>query len=259
MSLRDLWAKNPENKRILRPKSYLGDMDDLVTRINEGVFAKINSSLDKKLDEIAKSVSSVCEKVKAVERRVEDAEQRISDTEDTVSQLLVNLTTPRHGSARPLTGWKTKRTGPDVITLKSSTCQNAQRVPMLKTSSAKGSKPQGEERLDQDGQVSPHPSTDMAKVHQTKGCIRLNNYADKQLGEIKESGNRIHLFEDFSPAVEKKRHEFLEAKKPLQALEIPYRMLFPAVLRTAHDNKVQLFKTAAEAQRYIEALQEDKT
>lgn len=69
-----------------------GDIDYLVTRVSEGVFAKINSSLDKKnLNQIAKSVSSVCKKVKAVERRGDNTEQRISDMDDTVSQLLAKL------------------------------------------------------------------------------------------------------------------------------------------------------------------------
>lgn len=79
MSLRDLWAKNPENKRSLRPKTRQihsdtessgsdkmaesGDIENLVTRTSDGVFTKINSSLDKKLDETEKSASSVCEKI----------------------------------------------------------------------------------------------------------------------------------------------------------------------------------------------------
>lgn len=62
-----------------------------MAKISEGVFTKLSTSLDIKLDQIAKSVSAVCEKVKVVERRVEDAEQRISDTEDTVTQLLAKL------------------------------------------------------------------------------------------------------------------------------------------------------------------------
>lgn len=46
------------------------DTDALVAKISEGVFAKLNSCLDTKLDQILKSVNSVCEKVKAVEQRV---------------------------------------------------------------------------------------------------------------------------------------------------------------------------------------------
>lgn len=130
MSLRELWAKTPENRRGLRPKSRKTqpgtassgpdkmaegeEIDGLVTKISEGVFTKLSSSLDTKLDQIA------------VERRVEDAEQRISDTENTVSQLLAKLEQ------------RTRRTGPDAITSKSSTCQNAHRVPTLKTSSRRG-------------------------------------------------------------------------------------------------------------------------
>ena len=41
-------------------------------------------------------------------------------------------------------------------------------------------------------------------------------------------------------------------------VSITYKMLFPAVLRITHDNKVQLFKTSGEAQRYVEELQKNK-
>ena len=67
----------------------------------------------------------------------------------------------------------------------------------------------------------------------------------RNMGEITVFGNHIHYFADFSPVVDKKRREFLEAKKSFWALGIPYRMTFPATLRIAHDNKVQLFKTPA--------------
>ena len=96
--------------------------------------------------------------------------------------------------------------------------------------------------------------------------IRLHNYADKQvvmqlarsMGEVAISRSRIHFFEEFSPSVEKKRHQFLEVKKSVQELEIPYRMLFPMMLFITHDNKAQLFKTAADAERYVEEVHKDK-
>lgn len=67
------------------------EMDSLVTKISDGVFAKLSASLDIKLDQIVKLVSLVCENVKVLERRAEDAEQRISIKEDSVSQLRAKL------------------------------------------------------------------------------------------------------------------------------------------------------------------------
>ena len=112
------------------------------------------------------------------------------------------------------------------------------------------------------GQLRTEPTTRPRIAY-----IRLHNYADKQMimqnarnmGEITVSGNRIHFIEDFSHTVDKKRREFLEAKKSFRAQGIPYRMLFPAALRIAHDNKVHLFKTPAEAQRYVEEMQKANT
>lgn len=47
----------------------------------------------------------------------------------------------------------------------------------------------------------------------------------------------------------------MEAKKALQVLRIKYRMLFPVMLCITYDDKV--FKTVAEALRYIEKIRMD--
>lgn len=92
--------------------------------------------------------------------------------------------------------------------------------------------------------------------------LRLHNFADKQLimqsarnmGEIVVAGSRIHFFEDFSPALEKQRRDFTEVKKTFRALGIPYRMIYPAVLRVNAEDEVHLFKTPAEEQRYADGV-----
>ncbi len=249
-----------------------GEIDDLVTRISEGVFAKINSNLDTKLDQVTKSVSSVCEKVKAVKRRVEDAEQRISDTEDSVSQLLAKLEHTEAQLSEAINRLEDQENR--------SRHNNIKIVNLPECTEGTNAKDFFETWLPKTlNLMLKNNRIKMDRCHRTPALlwvestrprvvyIRLHNYADKQLimqkarsmGEILESGNRIHLFEDFSPTVEKRRHEFLVAKKSLQTLGIPYRMLFPAVLSITHDSKVQLFKTAAETQRYVEELQKDKT
>ena len=68
MSLHDLWANTPDSGRFCNnlsgsetsaPDNMVdGDeVDNLVTKISEGVFARLSASLDTKLDQIAKSVS----------------------------------------------------------------------------------------------------------------------------------------------------------------------------------------------------------
>ncbi|TNN61645.1 LINE-1 retrotransposable element ORF1 protein [Liparis tanakae] len=74
----------------------------------------------------------------------------------------------------------------------------------------------------------------------------------RSAAEVTFSGNRIHFFDDFSPAVEKKRREFLEAKTSLRDLGIRYQMLYPAVLRVTDDGGVRHFRSADEAQRFVE-------
>lgn len=107
MSLHDIWGEKTEKKltgrsRLRKTQSEKetsdpdnmaegAQIDDLVEKISDAVFTKLSSSLDMKLEQIAKSVNSVCASVTAVEKRVDEAEQRISDTEDSVSQLLAKL------------------------------------------------------------------------------------------------------------------------------------------------------------------------
>uniref|UniRef100_A0A3P9M1P4 Uncharacterized protein n=1 Tax=Oryzias latipes TaxID=8090 RepID=A0A3P9M1P4_ORYLA len=75
----------------LNTSEFIGDIESLVMKISDGLYAKLSASMDTKLDQIVKSVSAVCENVKVLERRMENAEQRISDTEDSATQLLARL------------------------------------------------------------------------------------------------------------------------------------------------------------------------
>lgn len=246
------------------------EIDSLVAKISDGVFAKLSSILDAKLDQIAKSVSSVCENVKVLEKRVEDAEQRISDTEDTASQLLAKLQHTKACLREDIQRLedqenRSRRNNIKIVNLPERTeGDNAKEffetwIPKILNLKMKNDRIKMDRCHRSPAQL--RPGSEKPRVV----YIRLHNSMDKQLimqsaqnmGEISVSGNRIHLFEDFSPTVEKKRREFLESKRALRALGIPYRMLFPAVLCVTHDNKVQLFKTAAEAQRYVQEMHKE--
>ena len=94
---------------------------------------------------------------------------------------------------------------------------------------------------------------------------RRNNIKIVNLPERTEGANAKEFFETWLPKTlhlkrsDKDRQMPPETKKSFRALGIPYRMLFPAALRIAHDNKVHLFKTPAEAQRYVEEMHKANT
>lgn len=247
------------------------DTDALVAKISEGVFAKLNSCLDTKLDQIPKSVNSVCEKVKAVEQRVVNAEDRISDLEDTVSQLQTHIDQSEARLKDAINRLedqenRSRRNNIKIINLPECTEGDNPRdffetwLPKVLDLAVKN------DRIKIDRVHRTPAQRRMDSTRSRTIYIRLHNFADKQkimqkarnMGEITVSGSRIHLFEDFSPAVEKRRREFTEVKKSLQALGVEYRMLFPATLRVAYANKIQLLKSVDEAQRYVEEIQKEK-
>ncbi|TNN44640.1 N-acetylated-alpha-linked acidic dipeptidase-like protein [Liparis tanakae] len=240
-------------------------IDDLVEKISDAVFTRLSSSLDMKLEQIAQSVNSVCASVTAVEKRVDEAEQRISDTEDSVSQLLAELERTETRLTEAMTrledqqNWS-RRNNIKIINLPEHTEGTNARdffeswLPKVLNLTVKNDRL----KLDRCHRGPAHLQSNSTRPGTV--YIRHNNFADKQLimkwarsaAEVTFSGNRIHFFDDFSPAVEIKRREFLEAKTPLRDLGIRYQMLYPAVLRVTDDGGVRHFRSADEAQRFAE-------
>lgn len=204
-------------------------IDDLVEKISDAVFTKLSSSLDRKLKQIAKSINSVCASVPAVEKRVAEAEQRISDTEDSVSRLrdTANGGSDPAGGPEPVQTQQHK--GHQSAEHRGAECKGLFRILAAKRVEA-----HGEERPTQAGHVPHGPHTCRTTPRAEDRRHRIHSFADKQpitkrsVAEVTFSGNRIHLFDDFSPAVGKKRREFLEAKTSLRDLGIRSQMLYPA-------------------------------
>ena len=288
MSLHDFWTSKPENRRILRssvrkdptqteatePDNMAGageDNDSLVAKISDAVFAKLGSCLDTKLDQILKSVNSVVEKVKVVEQRMEDGEQRISSLEDTVSELQAHLertTTQLQDAITRLENQEnfSRRNNLKIVNLPEGIETNDPRdfietwLPKILNLTVKNDRI----KVDRIHRTPAQRRTGKDATRARLVYVRLHNFTDKQkimqkarsMGEITVDGTRIHIFEDFSPAVEKRRREFSEVKKSLRALGVEYRLLFPATLRVSHGNKTQFFKTVAEAEGYVEEMKE---
>ena len=283
MSLHDFWSSS-QNRRILRSSTRntlqtnaaeavdnMADADDtdaLVNKISEAVFAKLSASLDAKLDQILKSVSSVVEKVKVVEQRVDDTEKRISDMEDVVTALKVQLdeTVKRLDDATASLDShenRSRRNNIKLVNLPERMETDNPRefietwLPKVLNLTVKN----GRIKVDRIHRTPAQRRPDSTRPRLV--YIRLHNFADKQkimqrarsMGEITVNGSRIHIFEDFSQAVEKRRREFSEVKKSLKDLGAEYSLLFPATLRVSHANKTQFFKTVDEAKRYVEELQ----
>lgn len=166
-----------------------------------------NSSLDIKL-----------ESVKVVERRVEDAEQRISNTEDTMSQLLAKLEHTKARLSEAINRLEDQENR--------SRCNNIKIINLPECTEGDYAKDFFKiwlpkilnltEKNDRIKMDTCHCSPAQLQTESTRpriAYIRLHNYADKQLvtqkarkmGEIAVSGNRIHFFEDFSLALEKRQ------------------------------------------------------
>uniref|UniRef100_A0A3P9LQ10 L1 transposable element RRM domain-containing protein n=1 Tax=Oryzias latipes TaxID=8090 RepID=A0A3P9LQ10_ORYLA len=277
MSLREIWAKTAENKRVLRQKPRKtqteaeeqglnnmaeSDIEHLVMKISDRLYAKLSASMDTKLDQIVKSVSAVCENVKVLERRMENVEQRISDTEDSATQLLARLEGAETRLNEALARLedqenRSRRNNIEIINLPERTEGDNTKeffetwIPKVLNMKVKKDRIKVDRCHRSPGQLRPDATRPRAVY------VRLHHYEDKQLimqsarnrGEISLGGSRIHLFEDFSPALEKERRDFTEVKKTLRSLGIPYRMLFPAVLRVNHKEKVHVFKKPPPQQR----------
>lgn len=286
MSLRDIWGTTPDKKRVLRSKSRnpqpekkaqnldkMADsdsIDNLATKISEEVTAKLSANMDTKLDKIVASVTAVCETVTDLEKRMGEAEQRISDTEDLTAQLSARLEQAETRLGEAIARIedqenRSRRNNIKIVNLPERTeGDNAKGffetwIPEVLNLKVKNDRI----KVDRCHRTPAKPRPDAAKPRVI--YIRLHNYSDKQLimqsarnlGEVTVSGSRIHFFEDFSPALEKKRRDYMEVKKTLRTLGISYRMIFPAMLRINNGDETRLFKSPAEAQRYAERMQTD--
>uniref|UniRef100_H2MR45 Reverse transcriptase domain-containing protein n=1 Tax=Oryzias latipes TaxID=8090 RepID=H2MR45_ORYLA len=211
------------------------DIESLVMKISDGLYAKLSASMDTKLDQIVKSVSAVCENVKVLERRMENVEQRISDTEDSATQLLARLEGAETRLNEALARLedqenRSRRNNINIMNLPERTEGDNPKeffetwIPKVLNMKVKKDRNKVDRCHRSPGQLRPDATRPRAVY------VRPHHYEDKQLimqsarnrGEISLGGSRIHFFEDFSPALEKKRRDFTEVKKTLRSLGIPY-------------------------------------
>jgi len=128
-------------------------IDGLVEKISDRVFKKLSFSLDKKLDQTAKSVNSVFASVTAVEKRVDVAEQRISDMEDSVAQLLAKLERTETLLTEAMTRLEDQENWSRRNNIKVINLPEHKEGDFKKILAAKSFEPHGEERPTQAGKV----------------------------------------------------------------------------------------------------------
>ena len=84
---------------------------------------------------------------------------------------------------------------------------------------------------------------------------RVLNYKDRdtvlrkarELGTIHYENQKIMLFPDYTPQVQKARKTFEAVKIKLRAMGLQYMLMFPAKLKVIHEGKTHFFSTSREA------------
>lgn len=75
----------------------------------------------------------------------------------------------------------------------------------------------------------------------------------RDLPDLTVNGARVSIFPDFSSEVQKRRMRFLDVKKRLRSLGLPYAMMYPAKLRVVVEGEALFFETVAGAVAWLDA------
>lgn len=77
--------------------------------------------------------------------------------------------------------------------------------------------------------------------------------AAREKGDITLQGRKVSFYPDFSNEIQKKRLQFLDIKKRLRGLEVPYSMQYPAKLRVVALGSTHFFETPQEALTWLDS------
>lgn len=75
----------------------------------------------------------------------------------------------------------------------------------------------------------------------------------RDLTDVMLNGCRVSFYPDFSAEVQKRRMQFMDVKKRLRALSLPYAMLYPAKLRVAALDTTQFFESPKDASLWLDS------
>ena len=74
----------------------------------------------------------------------------------------------------------------------------------------------------------------------------------RERGNVTFNGVRVSFYPDFSAEVQRSRARFVEVKKRMRALQLPYAMLYPAKLRVTAEGHAQFFESPREAMAWLD-------
>ena len=74
----------------------------------------------------------------------------------------------------------------------------------------------------------------------------------RERANIQHNGVRVSFYPDFSQEVQRRRAKFLDVKRRLRNLQLPYAMLYPAKLRVVVRGQAQFFESAKEAMSWLD-------
>lgn len=232
----------------------------------------IRNDFSTKIDVVLKAIQDVKRDVQDFSARMDEAEVRISSVEDTVNSekgktdllakqvtlltnkldelenrsrrsnlRLVNMPEKVEGNDAVafLEKWLPEVLGPATFT-RPPLIERAHRLP---------------------GRTQPNrppiPRVLIVKFLNFQDKIRVMRAA-RAKGKVIYGGQEIMFFPDLSAELHRRRRGFDRVKQHLRSMNIRYGIMYPAKLRVSCDGQTREFETPAEAEKFVQGLQNAK-
>lgn len=214
---------------------------------------------------LKEEVSSIRQEIQKVVERISGLEERVSRTEDMVAPMQQDF--------------KRMQAQLETIKLKMDEWENRSRRQNIRVlglpEKCEGPRPEefmegwlkevfGAETFSQLFSIERAHRVPTNPIHaerRTRPLImRFFNFKDKmkvlqrarEKGDIFYNGARISFYPDYSPELQRRRAGFLDIKRALRNLNIPYALLYPARLRVVASGSTQFFESARGAMEWLE-------
>lgn len=237
-----------------------GDTEKLLEAIN-----LCRTSLASQIEEVKVDISLIRQDFHKLRDRVKETETRISDMEDTIPPMRTEV----HHMKQQIQQLFSKQ---EDLENRSRRC-NLRLIGLPEGAEGKDPTLFLEQLLIKTyGREAFSPMLAVERAHRMPArpppqgapprtfIAKMLNYRDRDaaLRLARERGNiplgnvKIAVFPDFSAKVQRRRQNFMEAKRKLRSLNMKYAMLFPARLRVEHDGRVSFFEDPAELMAWLE-------
>lgn len=227
------------------------------------------TSIESKMDAMTARLDGLSHKVDAHESRIAEQERRTSDLEDTAATADTRV----REMERVLKTLAAKNED-----LESRSRRNNLRILGVPETTATGKMEDYVERL-LTTLFGREPFSSVFIVERAHRALaarpvpgapprpiiaKLLNYRDRdtalrlarEKGTLRYEDKILSIYPDFTMVIQEQRRKFLQAKKQLQQLHIPYAMLFPARLKVTHGGKQHFFTNPQHVHNFIKTLRE---